>query len=230
MVKLTVLIVEDEETTRALLRRSFERTGARVVEAGDGRQAMRSVYAEKPDVVLLDVEMPEIDGFGTLERIRELTDVPVMMITSNAGRDDKLRAFDTGADDYVTKPFDNDEVVARTRALARRHAGARGDGSDRYVDERLHVDFAAVEARVGRGDPLQLTALQFRLLSALVRHPNQALTPEQLLELGAGDEAHSPERVKVHVSHLRRKLADAGAGPDAIETVRGFGYRYNRPK
>ena len=234
MVELTVLIIEDEETQRALLRRAFERSGARVVEAGDGRAGMRAVYSDKPDVVLLDVEMPEIDGFGALERIRELTNVPVMMVTSHGGRDEKLRAFDTGADDYVIKPFDIDEVVARTRALARRHAAANrapnaGD-DDRYVDEHLNIDFAGVEARVGQGDPLQLTPLQFRLLSTFVRHPNQALTPEQLLELAWGSEAYSPDRVKVHVANLRRKLTEAGAPADAIETVRGFGYRYKRPR
>jgi DNA-binding response OmpR family regulator len=233
VVELTVLIIEDEETTRALLRRAFERTGARVVEAGDGREGMRTVYSDKPDVVLLDVEMPGIDGFDALARIRELTNVPVMMVTSHAGRDEKLRAFDTGADDYVVKPFDIEEVVARTRALARRHTGTSGDengaGGDRYIDEHLNIDFAAVEARVGHGDPLQLTPLQFRLLSTFVRHPNEVLTPEQLLELAWGSVAYSPERVKVHVANLRRKLTEAGAPPDAIETVRGFGYRY-RPR
>jgi DNA-binding response OmpR family regulator len=239
LVELTVLIIEDEETTRALLSRAFERTGARVIAAGDGREGMRAVYADKPDVVLLDVEMPGLDGFDALERIRELTNVPVMMVTSHAGRDEKLRAFETGVDDYVTKPFDMDEVVARTRALARRgrsssaaDGGGRpaGNTADRYVDENLDIDFAAVEARVSQGDQLQLTPLQFRLLSTFVRHPNQALTPVQLLELAWGSEAYSPERVKVHVANLRRKLTDAGAPADAIETVRGFGYRYKRPR
>ena len=234
MVELTVLLIEDEEATRTLLRRAFDRAGARVVEASDGREGMRAVYADKPDVVLLDVEMPGIDGFGALERIRELTNVPVMMITSHGEQDRKLRAFDTGADDYVTKPFDTAEVVARTRALVRRSAGAgpgsAGAGRDRYADEHLEVDFAGVEARVAGGPPLQLTPLQFRLLSTFVRHPNQALTPEQLLELAWGSEAHSPERVKVHVANLRRKLADGGAPKDVIETVRGFGYRYKRPR
>ena len=236
MLDLTVLIIEDDEMTRALLRRAFDRAGARVVEAEDGRAGMRAIYSDKPDVVLLDVEMPVIDGFGALERIRELSNVPVMMITSHSAQDDKLRAFESGADDYVTKPFDPAEVVARTKALTRR-AGADGSrapagaSDDLYADENLTVDFAGVEARVGgAGEALQLTPLQFRLLATFVRHPNQALTPDQLLELAWGSEAYSPERVKVHVANLRRKLADAGAPPDAIETVRGFGYRYKRPR
>ena len=229
MMDLTILIVEDDETVRSLLNRAFGRVGARVVEAGDGRTAMRAIYSDKPDAVLLDIEMPDIDGFGALERIRELSSVPVMMLTGRGEQDLKLRAFDGGADDYVTKPFDMDEVVARTRALVRRSSGsARAEAtSDRYSDEHVEIDFAGVEARV-HGQLLTLTPLQFRLLSTFVRHPNQALTPDQLLELAWTGEAYSPDRVKVHVANLRKKIAEAGAPRDRIETVRGFGYRYRR--
>jgi DNA-binding response OmpR family regulator len=231
MHDLTILVIEDDETIRTLLNRAFSRSGARVVEAEDGAAGMRAIYADKPDAVLLDIEMPGIDGFGALERIRDLTNVPVMMVTASDDKDVKLRAFEAGADDYVTKPFDIEEVVARTRALARRHGGRKDGGaqSDRYVDEYLEVDFAGVEARVGE-TPLELTPLQFRLLSTFVRHPNQALTPDQLLDRAWRGDSYSPERVKVHVANLRKKLADAGAPPDRIETVRGFGYRYRRPK
>jgi DNA-binding response OmpR family regulator len=228
---LTILIIEDDETTRSIVGRAFSRVGARVVEAGDGREGMRAIYSDKPDAVLLDIEMPDIDGFGTLERIRELSNVPVMMLTGREEQDTKLRAFERGADDYVVKPFDLDEVVARTRALVRR-SGARATAdrsSARYADEHVEIDFAGVEARVN-GQTLVLTPLQFRLLSTFVRHPNQALTPDQLLDLAWGGEAYSPDRVKVHVANLRKKLADAGAPADCIETVRGFGYRYRKPR
>ena len=228
---LTILLIEDDETTRALLRRAFSRAGARVIEAEDGRAGMRAIYSDRPDAVLLDIEMPDIDGFGALERIRELSNVPVMMLTSREEKDTKLRAFEGGADDYVTKPFDMDEVVARTRALARR-GGERtaAPGNDnRYADEHVEIDFAGVEARAN-GQTLVLTPLQFRLLSTFVRHPNQALTPDQLLDLAWAGEAYSPDRVKVHVANLRKKMADAGAPPDRIETVRGFGYRYRGPR
>jgi DNA-binding response OmpR family regulator len=227
---LTILLVEDDETTRALLRRAFARAGAQVTEAGDGREAMRVIYADPPDAVLLDVEMPEIDGFGTLERIREISEIPVMMLTSSEGKDVKLRAFEGGADDYVTKPFDMDEVVARTRALVRRGGSRTGaaKNSGLYADEDLEIDFSSIEARVN-GETLVLTPLQFRLLAAFVRNPNQALTPDQLLELAWPGETYSPDRVKVHVANLRKKLADAGAPADRIETVRGFGYRYRGP-
>jgi DNA-binding response OmpR family regulator len=150
-----------------------------------------------------------------------------MMLTGNVSQEYKLRAFDSGADDYVTKPFDMDEVVARTRALMRRSSDTRP--ADRYVDEHLEVDFAGVEAHAC-GKQLKLTPLQFRLLSTLVRHPNQALTPDQLLDLAWSGESFSPERVKVHVANLRKKLAEAGAPPEAIETVRGFGYRYRKAR
>jgi DNA-binding response OmpR family regulator len=234
MDDLTILIIEDDETIRALLKRAFTQSGGvQVIEAEDGVAGMRAIYADRPDAVLLDIEMPGLDGFGALERIRDLTNVPVMMLTSSDQKDVKLRAFEGGADDYVTKPFDMEEVVARTRALARRHGGGKsageGGGEERYVDEYLEVDFAGVEASVG-DHKLKLTPLQFRLLSTFVRHPNQALTPDQLLDRAWRSDSYSPERVKVHVANLRRKLADAGAPPDRIETVRGFGYRYRRAK
>jgi DNA-binding response OmpR family regulator len=227
MTQATVLLIEDDETTRTLLARAFARAGVRTVEAEDGRAGLRAIYASTPDAVLLDIEMPEMNGFDALTRIRELTDVPVMMLTGNETQEYKLRAFDSGADDYVTKPFDTDEVVARTHALVRRRGGDRP--SDRYVDEHVEVDFGAVEARAC-GKPLQLTPLQFRLLSTFVRNPSQALTPDQLLDLAWRGESFSPERVKVHVANLRKKLAEAGAPPDCIETVRGFGYRYRKPR
>ena len=227
MPQPTILLIEDDDTTRTLLARAFGRAGAAIVEADDGRSGLKAIYSSKPDAVLLDIEMPQMDGFDALQRIRELTNVPVMMLTGNESQEHKLRAFDAGADDYVTKPFDTDEVVARTRALIRRRGG--DEPADRYVDEYVEVDFAAIEARAC-GKPLQLTPLQFRLLSTLVRHPNQALTPDQLLDLAWRGESFSPERVKVHVANLRKKLADNGCPPECIETVRGFGYRYRRPR
>src|SRR5215211_7763736 len=137
MDDLKILLIEDDETVRAVLRHAFARSGAQVFEAADGAAGMRAIYADKPDAVLLDVEMPGIDGFGALERIRDMTDVPVMMLTSSDDKDVKLRAFEGGADDYVTKPFDMEELVARTRALVRRRGGAaaRATKGDRYVDE-----------------------------------------------------------------------------------------------
>src|SRR5215208_6969717 len=127
MHDLTILVIEDDETVRTLIKRAFSQSGARVVEAEDGSVGMRAIYADKPDAVLLDIEMPGIDGFAALERIRDLTDVPVMMLTGRGDKDVKLRAFAEGADDYVTKPFDMEEVVARMRALARRHGGGRAE-------------------------------------------------------------------------------------------------------
>jgi DNA-binding response OmpR family regulator len=227
---LRILVIEDDETVRALLRRAFSKSGAQVLEAGDGQSGMRAIFTGRPHAVLLDIELPGIDGFTALERIRELTDVPVMMLTSSDRKDAKLRAFAGGADDYVTKPFDSEELVARTHALVRRRGAAGGDArEDLYADEEIEVDFARVEARAG-GRKLDLTPLQFRLLGAFVRHPDEALTPEQLLERSVSRGTHSPERVKVHIANLRRKIAEAGASPGRIETVRGFGYRYRRAR
>jgi DNA-binding response OmpR family regulator len=222
-----VLVVDDDPDIRALLRRLLERVGYEVVLAPDGRSGLRALYETGPDLVILDVAMPELDGWGVLERIRELTDIPVLMLTARANELDKVRGLRGGADDYVTKPFGRQELLARAAALLRRRAGHL-DVPDAYVDGVIQIDFAQRAVTVG-GDDVTLTPLEFRLLSAFVRHPNQVLSHDQLLDLAWGDSRTvSREQVKLYVGYLRRKL---GAGtPQLIETVRGFGYRYRPVK
>jgi DNA-binding response OmpR family regulator len=222
-----VLVVDDDPDIRALLRRLLERVGYEVVEAPDGRSGLRALYEAAPDLVILDVAMPELSGWAVLERIRELTDVPVLMLTAQASELDKVRGLRAGADDYVTKPFGRQELLARAAVLLRRRAGAM-DTPDAYVDSVIRIDFAQRAVTVG-GDDVTLTPLEFRLLSAFVRHPNQVLSHDQLLELAWGDSRTvSREQVKLYVGYLRRKL---GPGlPTLIETVRGFGYRYRPVK
>jgi DNA-binding response OmpR family regulator len=222
----TVALIEACSATRAELRDGFAPAGVRVHEADCGLGGLRTVYSTRPDAIVMCVDLGDIDGFEALARIREMTDVPVMILSARDSQADKLRAFRCGADDYVTKPFDVDEVVLRTWALVRR--GGSHKAVDRYLDAQLEVDFGSIEARGPRGR-MELTPLQFRLLSAFVRHANQPLTPEQLLRLAWRDEVFSPERVKLHVSNLRRKLHEAGVDRRALETVRGFGYRYRPP-
>jgi DNA-binding response OmpR family regulator len=222
-----ILVVDDDGDVRGLVRELLERAGASVREAADGREALRVLYDVRPEVIVLDVTMPELDGWQTLERIRDLTAVPVLMLTARDTELEKVRGLKEGADDYVTKPFGRQELLARVEALLRRSAGRTDWGPERetYGDGRVSVDVARAEVRVG-DDEIQLTPMEFRLLVAFMRNPGQVLSRDQLLELVWGHpEAVDPGQVKVTVSYLRRKLGDAG---ELIETVRGFGYRWGR--
>ena len=228
MKRACVLVVDDDADIRGLLRELLGRAGYEVVEAASGREGLRTLYARSPDLVLLDVSMPELDGWQTLERIRDVSDVPVLMLTARAAELEKVRGLKAGADDYVTKPFGRQELLARVEAHLRR-AGARVEQPATYADDLLTIDFAQREVTVG-GQAVELTPLEFKLLAAFVRHPNQVLSHDQLLELVWGDAlTGSRARTKLYVGYLRQKLAAAGATESPIETVRGFGYRY-RPK
>jgi DNA-binding response OmpR family regulator len=223
-----ILVVDDDDDIRSLLVALFERAGYSVAEAATGRAGLRAMYETPPDLILLDVGMPELDGWQTLERVRDLSDVPVVMLTARAGELDKVRGLRSGADDYVTKPFGRQELLARAEALLRRADGRRQQETpEAYADDRLEVDFAQRSVTVG-GEPVALTPLEFRLLTTFLRHPNQVLSHEQLLDLVWGSTtAASRDQVKLYVGYLRRKLGPSGE--DAVETVRGFGYRYRRP-
>jgi DNA-binding response OmpR family regulator len=228
MKRSRILVVDDDRDIRGLLRELLARAGYDVAEAESGKAGLRQFYASPPDLVLLDVSMPELDGWQTLERIRDLSEVPVMMLTARAGELEKVRGLKSGADDYVTKPFGRQELLARVEALLRR-SGPRGEEPTTYGDGAVTIDFAQREVTVG-GNKVALTPLEFKLLTVFVRHPNQVLSHEQLLELVWGDAlAGSRARAKLYVGYLRHKLAEAGAEDSLIETVRGFGYRY-RPK
>jgi DNA-binding response OmpR family regulator len=223
-----VLVVDDEADIRGLVHELLQRAGHEVIEASDGNEALRSFYTEQPELVLLDVSMPGLDGWGTLERIRQLSDVPVLMLSAKAEELDKVRGLQAGADDYVTKPFGRQELLARVERLLRR-ARPEPEPTEPYVDDFLTIDFPT-RSVVAAGRPVTLTPLEFRLLLAFVRNPNQVLSHEQLLDLAWGDARGSGrDQVKLYVGYLRRKL---GAGPDGespIETMRGFGYLYRRP-
>jgi len=223
-----VLVCDDDPDIRAVLRALLERAGMTVSEATDGREALRLVHEQHPALVVLDVNMPLLDGWQTLERLRDFSAVPVLMLTGRDAELEKVRGLRSGADDYVTKPFGRQELLARVEALLRR-SGPRADEPTTYGDGVLTIDFAQREVTVS-GNKVALTPLEFKLLAVFVRHPNQVLSHEQLLELVWGDVmTGSRARAKLYVGYLRQKLADAGAEESLIETVRGFGYRY-RPK
>jgi DNA-binding response OmpR family regulator len=222
-----VLIVEDDDDLRELVRTVVEREGMTTVEAADGREGLRQFYDHRPTLVVLDIGLPELDGWQVLERIRELGDVPVLILTANTEELDKVRGLREGADDYVTKPFGRQELIARIEALMRRSGDAE-IGEEIHADGLLEIDFT--QRRVTIHDrEVELTPTEFRLLASLARHPNQVLSHDQLLEMAWGDSANrSRQQVKLYIGYLRRKLANA-ADTDPIETVRGFGYRYRPP-
>jgi DNA-binding response OmpR family regulator len=225
---LPILIADDDADIRRLIVGLLERAGFRALQAANGRDALRLLYAHRPAAVVLDVTMPALDGWQVLERIREVSDVPVLMLTAKGEELDRVRGLRAGADDYVPKPFGRLELLARIEALLRRSSG-RVEMPDSYSDDLLEVDFEQRRVLV-RGEPAPLTPLEFRLLGAFVHHPGQVLSRDELLELAWGDPStRSADEVKLYVGYLRRKLdAAAGAG-SAIETVRGFGYRYTAP-
>jgi DNA-binding response OmpR family regulator len=225
-----VLVVDDDDDIRNLVRTLLERTGASVRDADNGRDGLREFHAWRPDLVVLDVNMPELDGWNVLERIRDMSEVPVLMLTARGDELERVRGLQSGADDYVVKPFGKQELVARVQALLRRAArGVPESETERYADAYLSIDWAQARVTVGQ-EEVQLTPLEFRLLSTFVRHPRQVLSREQLLELVWGDAfGVGGDQVKLYVGYLRRKLETASPGGVPIETVRGFGYRYKAP-
>jgi DNA-binding response OmpR family regulator len=221
-----VLVIEDDADIALGVQTVLGRNGFEVTTATEGREGLRVFHSKRPDIVVLDVGLPEMDGWTVLERIRELSEVPVLMLTAHGQEADKVRGLRSGADDYLTKPFGNAEFIARLQALLRRTAGFEHTAAQIYDDGSIRVDFAAHEVQVD-GKPVELTATEFRLLAALVRHRGQVLSPVKLLDLVWSDPfGVGPDRVKYSVMRLRRKLgATTGAG-SPIEAVRGFGYRY----
>jgi DNA-binding response OmpR family regulator len=223
-----ILVVDDDDDIRGLLRALLERAGHEVSEAPDGRAGLRELYAASPDLVILDVAMPGLDGWATLERIREVTDTPVLMLTARDAELERVRGLTSGADDYVVKPFGRQELVARVDVLLRRPRSSAAQ--DTYADARLSISFAQRTVHYDERE-VALTRLEFRLLVAFVTHPNQVLSHDQLRELVWGDNlATSRDEVKLYVGYLRRKLVPDAPRSTPIETVRGFGYRYRPPR
>src|SRR5215471_18226676 len=199
-----ILVVDDDDDIRGLLRALLERAGHGVIDAPDGRAGLRALYAGSPDLVILDVAMPGLDGWATLERIREVSDVPVLMLTARDAELERVRGLRGGADDYVVKPFGRQELVARVDVLLRRPRS--GGAQETYADARLSISFAQRAVRYDERE-VDLTPLEYRLLSTFVSHPNQVLSRDQLRELVWGDSlATSRDEVKLYVGYLRRKL------------------------
>ena len=220
-----VLVIEDDPDIALGIKTVLDRSGFQVAEANTGRDGLRAFHAAQPNLVVLDIGLPEMDGWTVLERIRDLSDVPVLILTGHGTEAEKVRGLHGGADDYLTKPFGNAEFVARVQALLRRqHAG--DPLPEAFDDGRVRVNFVTHAVLVD-GAQVELTPTEFRLLAALVRHRGQVLSSVKLLELAWSDPSGiGPDRVKYSVMRLRRKLGTQAGGDSSIEAVRGFGYRY----
>jgi two-component system, OmpR family, KDP operon response regulator KdpE len=223
-----VLIVEDDEEARAALVRELAGRGYRVEQARDGREAVERWAARRPDVVLLDLGLPDVDGLDIVRRLRREAATPIVILSGRYEEREKVEALDRGADDYVTKPFGVDELNARLRVALRRAAGPAADAGGRLVNGSLELDPARHEARVD-GRPLDLTPREFEILRVLLTHAGRLVTKGRLLRAVWG-EAYQDEDsyVYVHVSQLRRKLAAAdpdGSLRDLLVTEPGVGYR-----
>ena len=219
-----ILVADDEQNIIQLLRMYLRQGGYEVVTANNGRQALERFQAESPDLVLLDLMMPERDGFDVCTEIRKRSDVPVIMLTARSDDVDKIVGLEMGADDYITKPFNPREVVARVKAaLRRRQWDAQSSEEPAPVSVgNVTLDPAAREVTV-KGEPVRLRQREFDLLEAFLRHPNVALDRERLLSMVWGEDYYGdPRTIDVHVAWLRDKLADGDA---KIETVWGVGYK-----
>jgi DNA-binding response OmpR family regulator len=226
----TILVVEDETTLRETLAEALEAEGYRVVGAADGREAVERFRAERPDLVLLDLMLPELSGVEVTRIIRAESGVPIVMLTAKDAEVDKVVGLELGADDYVTKPFSLRELSARIRALFRRSETRAAEPPPTHIDlGRVQLDLAG-HRLLRDGVELPLKPKAFDLLAFLVRHPGQVFTRDQLLEHVWGyDYAGETRTVDVHVHWLRSRIEEDAANPQLLHTVRGVGYVLRRP-
>jgi DNA-binding response OmpR family regulator len=217
-----ILVVDDDAKTVAAVRLYLEHAGCEVASASDGRQALARAESEpRPDLVVLDLMLPGLDGLEVCRRLREISDVPIIMLTARSTEEDRLEGLELGADDYVIKPFSPRELAARVRAVLRRLPGS-SDGPPLRLG-RLMVDPSCHEV-TWSGRPIELTR-EFRLLETLARAPGRAFSRAELIERAFGADSEALDRtIDAHVANLRRKL-EVGSIPSPIETVFGVGYR-----
>jgi two-component system KDP operon response regulator KdpE len=223
-----ILVVDDEPRMTRFIRMNLELEGYHVVEAHDGIEALDKARAELPDLVILDVMMPELDGFETLRMLREISNVPVIMLTVRDEEEDKVRGLELGADDYVTKPFSARELASRVRAVLRRAQGPSGpEESILQIDDRLSIDYNKREVIV-EGEHLHLRPTEFRLLYHLVENAGWVVPHETLLSKVWGYEYGEDEiqNLRLYISYLRKKIEPDPSNPRYIFTEIGTGYRF----
>lgn len=226
--KLTVLLVDDEEAIQKNLSFALELDGYRVVEALDGEAALAQFAACQPDLVVLDLMLPKLDGIEVCKRLRATSNVPIIMLTARDDELDKVLGLELGADDYLTKPFSLREFRSRVKALLRRAAAPRpGEREAETIRvDSLRIDLARRTVELDEA-PVQLTYVEFELLRALASDPGRVFSRQALLEGLWGSAAwREPRTIDVHVRHLREKLERNPSEPEYIFTVRGVGYRF----
>ena len=222
-----ILVVDDEERMVRFIRMNLEHDGFQVSEAFNGKQAIQKMRDVTPDLILLDIMMPDLDGFEVLETLREISNVPVIMLTAKGEEDDRVRGLERGADDYVTKPFSPRELVSRVKAVLRRTEGVTGSMHGLLeIDKRLKIDFDRREIWL-EGKLVKLRPTEYRLLFHLVQNAGWVVSHDQLLQKVWGYEYRDePHYVRLYINYLRQKLEKDPADPKYILTERGVGYRF----
>jgi len=231
MTEKTILVVDDEARMVEFIKMNLELEGFRVVNAADGYQALEKVVRELPDLVILDVMMPDMDGFETLKKIREVSTIPVIFLSVKGEEFDRVRGLDLGADDYMTKPFSPRELVSRIRAVLRRiEEKGQAGGAEIVIDDELRINFDQRKVIV-RGQEILLRPTEYRLLYQLVNNAGKLLSHETLLSRVWGPEYRDEDQyVRLYVTYLRQKIEKDPKNPKYILSERGLGYRFKEFK
>ena len=221
-----ILVVDDEKRMVRFIRLNLEQDGFQVISAYNGTEALEQVRTRLPNLILLDVMMPDIDGFEVLKKIREASSVPVIMLTAKGEEDDRVKGLELGADDYVTKPFSPRELVSRVKAVLRRTESVSESTNVIEIDDWLKLDFNRREIWVN-GELIQLRPTEYRLLYHLVQNAGWVVTHDQLLTKVWGYEyQNEPHYVRLYINYLRKKIEKDPSNPEYILTERGVGYRF----
>jgi two-component system KDP operon response regulator KdpE len=225
MADPVILVVEDEPQIRRFLRATLHAHGYRLVEAITGADGLIEAASRQPEVVIIDLGLPDMDGLDVIRRLREWSSVPVIVLSARGGERDKVAALDAGADDYMEKPFGTDELLARIRVALRHAAGAARAADAVFTVGDLHVDQSRRQVRVG-GKEVHLTPIEYRLLTTMVRHAGKVLTHRQLLrEVWGPNHVEDAHYLRVFMGTLRRKIEPTPAQPRYLLTEPGVGYR-----
>lgn len=221
----TILVVDDELSVRHVIAAILEEEGFGVLQAANGAECMRLFYEKRPDVVLLDVLMPVKDGRETCKQLREISNVPIIMLTAVTDEREKVERLMEGADDYVSKPFNNRELVARIRANLRRLRNYTTPVQNNYDDGVLYIDFDTHQIKMNK-QSVRITPMEWRLLECLIKHKNKVVTSDTLLHQIWGSDYQNANNLKVTMSNLRGKLSEPARHPRYLQTVRNSGYRF----
>ncbi|MBI3947919.1 MAG: response regulator transcription factor [Armatimonadetes bacterium] len=225
MYRPRVLIIEDEARIVEVLTWYLQKDGCEVLAALDGETGLEMALSERPDAIILDLMLPGLHGLEVCRRIRRESRVPILMLTARDAESDKVLGLETGADDYVAKPFSSRELMARVRALLRRATFSDSMARDRLSFPGLEIDPAGHEAALN-GQPVRLTPMEFQILLLMARSPGRAFNREEIIEHASGMEFIDARTVDVHIRHLRAKLGEDPSNPRYLHTVWGVGYKF----